>query len=136
MTDREHALGDKGELRKGELRSDYQFIVDTVREGSRVLDLGCGEGTLLKMLIDRKGVRGTGIEIVEERVYEAVEKGSPSITATSEGLHTIPTIPSTTLLSQTCRPPTLCWRSRKRCGWARFGGELPELPTGNLACTC
>ena len=75
MTDREGALSDKGELSEGELRSDYQFIVDTVREGSRVLDLGCGEGTLLKMLIDRKGVRGTGIEIVEERVYEAVEKG-------------------------------------------------------------
>ena len=40
-----------------------------------MLDLGCGRGTLLKMLVDRKGVRGTGIEIVEERVYEAVAKG-------------------------------------------------------------
>jgi len=57
------------------LRPDYEFIVDTVPEGARVLDLGCGEGTLLKMLVDRKNVRGTGIEIVEERVYEAVEKG-------------------------------------------------------------
>lgn len=56
-------------------RPDYEFIVKTVPEGARVLDLGCGEGTLLKMLIDRKGVRGTGIEIVEERVYEAVAKG-------------------------------------------------------------
>ncbi|MCE5252730.1 MAG: methionine biosynthesis protein MetW [Actinomycetia bacterium] len=60
---------------EAELRPDYEFIVNTVPEGARVLDLGCGEGTLLKMLVDRKGVRGTGIEIVEERVYEAVEKG-------------------------------------------------------------
>ena len=57
------------------MRLDYEFIVDTVPHGARVLDLGCGEGTLLKMLVDRKGVRGTGIEIVEERVYEAVAKG-------------------------------------------------------------
>jgi methionine biosynthesis protein MetW len=56
-------------------RPDYEFIVRTVPEGARVLDLGCGEGTLLKMLVDRKAARGTGIEIVEERVYEAVEKG-------------------------------------------------------------
>jgi methionine biosynthesis protein MetW len=57
------------------VRRDYEFIVDTVAQGARVLDLGCGEGTLLKMLVDRKNVRGTGIELVEERVYEAVEKG-------------------------------------------------------------
>jgi methionine biosynthesis protein MetW len=40
-----------------------------------VLDLGCGRGVLLKMLVDQKNVRGTGIEIVEEKVYEAVSKG-------------------------------------------------------------
>ncbi|MBN1320943.1 MAG: methionine biosynthesis protein MetW [Thermoleophilia bacterium] len=57
------------------LRRDYEFIVETVPRGARVLDLGCGEGTLLKMLVDRRAVRGTGIEIVEKRVYEAVEKG-------------------------------------------------------------
>jgi methionine biosynthesis protein MetW len=57
------------------LRRDYEFIVDTVPQGARVLDLGCGEGTLLKLLVDGRGVRGTGIEIVDERVYEAVEKG-------------------------------------------------------------
>jgi methionine biosynthesis protein MetW len=56
-------------------RRDYEFIVDAVPEGARVLDLGCGEGTLLKMLAVRKKIRGTGIEIVEKRVYEAVAKG-------------------------------------------------------------
>ncbi len=40
-----------------------------------MLDLGCGRGVLLKMLVDRKGVRGTGVEIVEEKVYDAVAKG-------------------------------------------------------------
>ena len=57
------------------VRRDYEFIVDSIAPGSRVLDLGCGEGTLLRMLVERKQVHGTGIECVEERVYEAVEKG-------------------------------------------------------------
>lgn len=56
-------------------RLDHLFIVDVVEPGSRVLDLGCGRGTLLKLLVDRKGVRGTGVEIAEEKVYEAVGKG-------------------------------------------------------------
>lgn len=56
-------------------RWDHLFIVDQIPQGSRVLDLGCGRGSLLKMLADRKNVRGTGIEIVEEKVYDAVAKG-------------------------------------------------------------
>lgn len=51
------------------------FIVDAVPQGARVLDLGCGTGELLRVLADHKGVRGTGIEIVEERVYEAAARG-------------------------------------------------------------
>ncbi len=56
-------------------RLDHLFIVDVVEPGSRVLDLGCGRGTLLKLLVDRKEVRGTGVEIMEEKVYDAVGKG-------------------------------------------------------------
>lgn len=57
------------------VRWDHLFIVDVVPEGARVLDLGSGKGILLKMLIDAKHVRGTGIELVEDKVYEAVAKG-------------------------------------------------------------
>lgn len=57
------------------VRWDHLFIVDVVPERARVLDLGCGKGILLKMLVDQKHVRGTGVEIVEEKVYEAVAKG-------------------------------------------------------------
>lgn len=56
-------------------RLDHLFIVDVVEQESRVLDLGCGRGVLLKMLVDRKDVRGTGVEIMEEKVYDAVGKG-------------------------------------------------------------
>jgi methionine biosynthesis protein MetW len=54
---------------------EHQFIVDAVPQGARVLDLGCGTGSLLEMLAERKAARGTGIEIVEERVYEAAAHG-------------------------------------------------------------
>jgi SAM-dependent methyltransferase len=57
------------------VRWDHLFIVDVIPPGARVLDLGCGKGILLKMLIDAKKVRGTGIEMVEDKVYEAVTKG-------------------------------------------------------------
>ncbi len=57
------------------LRPDLLFIVDAVPRGARVLDLGCGTGELLKMLEETKAARGTGIEVVEERVYEAAACG-------------------------------------------------------------
>jgi methionine biosynthesis protein MetW len=68
-------LPDRVAKTPGGERWDHLIIVDQVPQGARVLDLGCGRGTLLKMLVDRKGVRGTGIEIVEEKVYDAVAKG-------------------------------------------------------------
>ena len=38
------------------LRSDFTIIAGMVRPGSRVLDLGCGDGSLMKFLADRKSV--------------------------------------------------------------------------------
>lgn len=57
------------------VRADLLYIVDAVDRGARVLDLGCGTGSLLDMLSRQRQVRGTGIEIVEDRVYEAAAKG-------------------------------------------------------------
>jgi len=57
------------------LRYDLQIIASWVQRGSRVLDLGCGEGELLHFLIENKQVLGTGIEIVESKAAECIEKG-------------------------------------------------------------
>lgn len=44
-------------------REEFSKIVDWIPEGSRVLDLGCGEGSLLKLLVEKKKVTVEGIEI-------------------------------------------------------------------------
>jgi methionine biosynthesis protein MetW len=57
------------------IRYDLQIIASWIEPGSRVLDLGCGEGDLLQHLIARKGVTGAGIEHNEEKVARCIEKG-------------------------------------------------------------
>jgi len=57
------------------MRYDLQIIASWIEAGSRVIDLGCGEGNLLKFLISHKQVRGTGIESNEAKVANCVAKG-------------------------------------------------------------
>ncbi len=56
-------------------RLDYAMIADIVRPGSRVLDLGCGEGELLAWLCQHKQVRARGVEIEGEKVRRAIARG-------------------------------------------------------------
>ena len=59
------------------MRFDLQIIASLVEEKSRVLDLGCGKGNLLKYLKSDKKVDGYGIEIDEDKVISGIEKGLP-----------------------------------------------------------
>jgi methionine biosynthesis protein MetW len=56
-------------------REDFREILRLVRPGARVLDVGCGEGTLLDLLQREKGVDGRGIEISHEGVAACLAKG-------------------------------------------------------------
>ena len=60
-------------------RLDFLLVTDMVEAGSRVLDVGCGDGSLLALLRDRKGVDGRGIEISREGVNACLAKGLPVI---------------------------------------------------------
>ena len=55
------------------LHVNYASIVDIIEENSTVLDLGSGDGTLLKMLKDKKNVHGKGIEIDENSVIKSIQ---------------------------------------------------------------
>jgi methionine biosynthesis protein MetW len=50
-------------------------ILDLIRSGSSVLDLGCGTGELLYLLEKEKHARAQGIEIDEQAIYSCVAKG-------------------------------------------------------------
>ena len=56
-------------------RSDYAIIGDIVQPGSKVLDLGCGDGELLQWLAEKKGVDARGVEISGEKVQRAISRG-------------------------------------------------------------
>ncbi len=54
---------------------EYKAILQWIRQGSSVLDLGCGGGELLDLLVRERHVKAQGIEIDEEAIYQCVAKG-------------------------------------------------------------
>jgi methionine biosynthesis protein MetW len=58
-----------------QLRGDLARIAQWVQPQTRVLDLGCGDGTLLAHLKRSKGVQGIGVEISDQRVLSCVQRG-------------------------------------------------------------
>ncbi|HRN84053.1 MAG TPA: methionine biosynthesis protein MetW [Hyphomicrobium sp.] len=59
----------------GQQRADHALIAEMVEPGSRVLDVGCGDGALLKLLAEEKGVDGRGVELSREKVNLCVQSG-------------------------------------------------------------
>ena len=56
-------------------RVDLLLVSDMIEAGSRVLDVGCGDGELLRLLGNSRNVDGRGIELSREGVNECVGKG-------------------------------------------------------------
>ena len=54
---------------------DYQVILELVEPSSTVLDLGCGSGDLLSLLVRERGVSAQGIEIDDKAIFECVARG-------------------------------------------------------------
>lgn len=60
---------------KESVHLNYKIITENIEPDSKVLDLGCGEGQLLKMLEDQKECSGCGIEIDQQNVIKSIQKG-------------------------------------------------------------
>ncbi|MGB0744323.1 MAG: methionine biosynthesis protein MetW [Opitutales bacterium] len=59
-------------------QADFQVIAQWVKEGERVLDLGCGRGVLLEYLKQTKGVYGVGVDIDFDKILNCVKRAVPA----------------------------------------------------------
>lgn len=56
-------------------RHDFQIISNWIQPNAKVLDLGCGDGNLLKYLQNARQVRGYGVELTDSNVLACVQNG-------------------------------------------------------------
>lgn len=66
------------------IRYDLKLVAEMVEPGSRVLDVGCGDGALLAYLSRQKGVDGRGIELSMDGVHQCVAQGLSVIQGDAE----------------------------------------------------
>ncbi len=59
----------------GMMRPDLRVIADLLTPGSKVLDLGCGDGGFLRYLVDTKQVEGLGVEIDQKLISQCIANG-------------------------------------------------------------
>ncbi len=57
------------------MRLDFDLLQQWISPGSRVLDLGCGDGELLRMLQQHKRVTGLGLEIDQKKLCQCIASG-------------------------------------------------------------
>ena len=64
-----------------------ELIMQHIKRGSRVIDLGCGDGRLMQRLQDELGCTAMGVEVEHANIVSVIERGLPAIEADlNEGL--------------------------------------------------
>jgi methionine biosynthesis protein MetW len=66
------------------MKSEYKIIADIITENTRVLDVGCDDGSLMEFLKEKKNVDIRGIEISKEKVQICISKGLTVIEGDAE----------------------------------------------------
>ncbi len=69
---------------KNNIRYDLEIIAEMIKQNTRVLDIGCGDGELLQYLVKNKTVDGRGLEISQTQVSKALLKGLSVIHGNAE----------------------------------------------------
>ncbi|RPG98273.1 MAG: methionine biosynthesis protein MetW [Candidatus Pelagibacter sp. TMED106] len=57
------------------MKQEFKIIADLIEKNKRVLDVGCGDGTLIEFLKQNKEVDARGIEILKNNVQKSISKG-------------------------------------------------------------
>ncbi len=60
-------------------RKDLRLMLDLIPDGVKVLDLGCGDGSFLKMLKNTKNVKPIGVENSQNAIIDCIQNGIPVI---------------------------------------------------------
>ncbi|MDC0450265.1 methionine biosynthesis protein MetW [Pelagibacteraceae bacterium] len=66
------------------MKNEFKIIANLLPAQSRVLDVGCGDGTLIKALIKEKNIDARGIELGESNVKECISRGLSVIQGNAE----------------------------------------------------
>tara|TARA_Y100000741_G_C18249541_1_gene556772 strand:+ start:893 stop:1489 length:597 start_codon:yes stop_codon:yes gene_type:complete len=75
------------------MKKEFQIIADLIENNTRVLDVGCGDGTLMKYLKDKKQVDTRGLELSKNKVQNCISKGLSIIEGNAEkDLHQFPNL--------------------------------------------
>ena len=73
------------------MKKEFKVIADLLPNNVRVLDVGCGDGSLMSLLIKEKKIKARGLELVEENVKKCIYKGLSVIEGNAETeLHQFP----------------------------------------------
>lgn len=118
------------------MRPDLEIIQQWVQPGHHVLDLGCGDGTLLDFLQRERGASGFGLEINPDHITTCMGRGVAVIEQNldTQGLGNFDDgsfdVVLMTQALQAVRRPTRCWM---RCSGLAKKASLPSrtLPTGD-----
>jgi len=66
------------------MKNEFKIIANLLPVQSRVLDVGCGDGALIEVLIKQKGIDARGIELEESKVKQCISKGLSVIQGNAE----------------------------------------------------
>ena len=66
------------------MKNEFKIITTFLPSYSRVLDVGCGDGTLMESLIKQKNIDARGIELETEKVKQCISKGLSVIEGNAE----------------------------------------------------
>ena len=73
------------------MKKEFKVIADLLPQNVRVLDVGCGDGSLMSHLINKKNIEARGLELEKENVQKCIYKGLPVIQGNAETeLHQFP----------------------------------------------
>jgi len=73
------------------MKKEFKVITDLLPNNTRVLDVGCGDGSLMNLLVQEKNIEVRGLELEKQNVQECIYKGLPVIQGNAETeLHQFP----------------------------------------------